>query len=429
MQPKLFIGSSTEALEVAYAIQENLEGNVLSKVWTQGIFELSGHALQNLLDALSEFDFALFIFQPDDVTRIRAETAKSVRDNVIFEMGLFISRLGKDRVYFLVPKVAQGLHLPTDLMGLEPGHYMPPSKPEDLLAALGPFCNKVRRLILTKGPLDKSAHPQAPKQSSVPSSPSKSSDSDLGRNIKVEIGVKQDSFGNTTIFSVPTLFFDRRVGESFPGVRGLQWFNDPKESLNRLTSLFREPLEFEQADGFGVTRDPIWWFRAGSSNPVRVFMRLSDTRCRLDEQELEVDKLAVFRSRFPWQSYIYLETKSDPPIGIRPVTETYIEEMQSSFGYAWEEYAVFQGTPITRECYEDGAAVIDGILTDTGGADLRTHYLSRYNLLITSKFSTINNHKFDSVSQPILNDMLHGKDRFAELHSLIEKLPRHLADG
>jgi hypothetical protein len=37
MKPKLFIGSSTEALNIAYAIQENLQHDVLSKVWTQSL--------------------------------------------------------------------------------------------------------------------------------------------------------------------------------------------------------------------------------------------------------------------------------------------------------------------------------------------------------------------------------------------------------
>ena len=40
-RPKAFIGSSSEALGIAYALQENLEADAEITVWTQGIFEPS----------------------------------------------------------------------------------------------------------------------------------------------------------------------------------------------------------------------------------------------------------------------------------------------------------------------------------------------------------------------------------------------------
>jgi predicted nucleotide-binding protein len=89
MKPKVFIGSSVEALQTAHAIQENLEHDALCKVWNQGIFQLSGNALDDLFNAMKEHDFAIFVFQGDDILKMRNDTVRTVRDNVIFELGLF----------------------------------------------------------------------------------------------------------------------------------------------------------------------------------------------------------------------------------------------------------------------------------------------------------------------------------------------------
>jgi len=69
-RPTLFIGSSSESLDVAYAAQRNLEAVAEAVVWTQGIFELTRSYLESLIDALDDTEFALFVFGPDDVTRI-----------------------------------------------------------------------------------------------------------------------------------------------------------------------------------------------------------------------------------------------------------------------------------------------------------------------------------------------------------------------
>ena len=114
-ETKAFIGSSTEALKTAYAVQENLEHDVLCTVWTQGIFQLSGNALDNLLDAVHGYDFAVFVFQLDDISQIRDVRVRTVRDNIVFELGMFIAVLGKEKVFFLVPKGSEDIHLPTDL--------------------------------------------------------------------------------------------------------------------------------------------------------------------------------------------------------------------------------------------------------------------------------------------------------------------------
>ena len=144
MKAKVFIGSSVEGLNIAYGIQQNLEYDCNPTVWTQGIFQLSSITLDDLLKALENSDFGVFVFNPDDVTKIRNHTFETVRDNIIFEFGLFIGRLGKEKVFFVFPKSENNLHLPTDLLGITPGTYDNTRDDKNIIAALGPFCNQVR---------------------------------------------------------------------------------------------------------------------------------------------------------------------------------------------------------------------------------------------------------------------------------------------
>ncbi len=145
MKPRLFVGSSVERLALAYAVQENLEHSLEVTVWSQGVFDLSRTAMAGLLDTVAESDFAVFVFAPDDVTRLRDKTLHSVRDNVVFELGLFMGALGPERCFMITPRGVDDLHLPTDLAGLTPATYEPERQDGNMIAALGPACNRVRR--------------------------------------------------------------------------------------------------------------------------------------------------------------------------------------------------------------------------------------------------------------------------------------------
>jgi hypothetical protein len=147
MKPTLFVGSSSESLDVAYAAQRNLEDVAEVVVWTQGIFELTRSYLESLLDALEDTEFGLFIFGADDLIRIRGTEMPTARDNVVFELGLFIGRLGRDRTFILMPRSSADFHLPSDLLGVSTATFQPPSRPERLQAALGPACHDIRLAI------------------------------------------------------------------------------------------------------------------------------------------------------------------------------------------------------------------------------------------------------------------------------------------
>jgi len=152
-QSRLFVGSSSESLDLAYAIQKNLEDDAEITVWTQGVFELTKSAVESLLKVLDRTDFAVFVFAPSDTLRLRQKKYLAVRDNVVFELGLFMGKLGRVRTFFVAPKGQTNLRIPTDLAGITVGTYDPRRRDENLEAALGPFCNDVRRQIRKRGAL------------------------------------------------------------------------------------------------------------------------------------------------------------------------------------------------------------------------------------------------------------------------------------
>jgi len=161
MKPTLFVGSSSESLDVAYAAQRNLEDVSEVVVWTQGIFELTKSYLESLLEALDDTEFGLFILGADDLIRIRGTEMPTARDNVIFELGLFIGRLGRDRTFILMPKRSADFHLPRDLLGVSTATFEPPSRPDRIQAALGPACHDIRLAIRKHAVLRNPASPNA----------------------------------------------------------------------------------------------------------------------------------------------------------------------------------------------------------------------------------------------------------------------------
>jgi len=151
MKPRLFVGSSLESLEVGHAVQQNLWQDAEVTVWDQGVFKLSATGLESLLQTLDTHDFAAFVFSDDDLVTIRGEESRSVRDNVLLELGLFIGRLGRDRCFILMPDCAPDLRIPTDLLGATPGIYESKRTDGNLRAGVAPACQDVRAAIRQTG--------------------------------------------------------------------------------------------------------------------------------------------------------------------------------------------------------------------------------------------------------------------------------------
>ena len=71
-RPLLFVGSSTEGLDCAKALQQNLDHALEVVLWSQGVFGLSGGTLETLVQKLQTVDFAALVLTPDDLKIGRA---------------------------------------------------------------------------------------------------------------------------------------------------------------------------------------------------------------------------------------------------------------------------------------------------------------------------------------------------------------------
>lgn len=116
--PVVFIGSSSESLDAAQAIAKFLQNkNLIVKLWTDGVFQASKTAIEDLWTAARDVDFSVIVLSPDDMCISRGKKARIPRDNAVFELGLFTGSLGRERSFVVTPDVTD-LKIPTDLLGV-----------------------------------------------------------------------------------------------------------------------------------------------------------------------------------------------------------------------------------------------------------------------------------------------------------------------
>jgi hypothetical protein len=108
------------------------------------VFRASQYPVESLERELDQSDFAIAIAQPDDQTESREQTKPTPRDNVIFELGFFMGRIGRHRSLLLEPR-GEEVKLPSDLTGITAIAYK--NDPSNVADAMGPACNRVRDII------------------------------------------------------------------------------------------------------------------------------------------------------------------------------------------------------------------------------------------------------------------------------------------
>ena len=147
--PSVFIGSSTEGLEIARAIEVNLQDAAEITLWSHGVFGPGSGYLESLVSALEKFDFAILVLTPDDVVLRKDDVTQAPRDNVMFELGLFMGRLGRNRTFAICSDDPR-MRLPSDLAGVNLQRFKARQDGNEI-AAVSPACTLIRKQVRELG--------------------------------------------------------------------------------------------------------------------------------------------------------------------------------------------------------------------------------------------------------------------------------------
>lgn len=429
-KPRLFIGCAASDLRIAKAIEQNLWREVEVTVWNEDNFDSTHGPLETLVTLSESCDFAILVVSPLDPSR--HDGFKSVRDNVVFELGLFLGALGRDRVFVVGPHSAKDLKLPSDMAGLEPLPYELGRIDGKLQSALAPACTSILDRITALRSSAKN-HPDKEPKHVPPSSPTKAPSGPILESEKrqrlANAGIEIDGKSAIGIPNVAStdFFHSDRFSKAFPGVRDVEWFYDNNAIIARLVRLLKSPLKFYDVAQSGDVSGwlPIWWWRGLSNNAIESFELLSDGKVLLNHQELIPFRLAAVNRGSYYQSFVYVECAADQPTGLYARSHEEVDQQRKERGYCREEFAMFGDRLIHRTEYDDGAAIIDGKPVELhDDAKLRVRYLTPYNFLIAAHESPINSKHFDRDSEHFMNDLLCGRDTFDKLVEKILELPR-----
>jgi hypothetical protein len=107
--------------------------------------------LESLVETASTLDFAALVLTPDDLIESKGKTINSPRDNVLFELGLFMGRMGRERTFAVYNRDVP-IKLPTDLAGVTQTTY-PNYTGNNLAAQVSSACTPILNAIGSLGSL------------------------------------------------------------------------------------------------------------------------------------------------------------------------------------------------------------------------------------------------------------------------------------
>ena len=149
-KPPVFIGSSSEGLGLAKAVFAHLSKETNPKLWTHQLFLPGQYPMDVLEQQLKQNDFAILVASPDDQLIKRGVESRAMRDNLLFEFGLFTGALGRRRAFFLCPD-SPTVELPSDLLGMIVATYdetRANGKADEVASAVEVPCQQILTVIL-----------------------------------------------------------------------------------------------------------------------------------------------------------------------------------------------------------------------------------------------------------------------------------------
>ncbi len=145
---KIFIGSSTEGLNVARKIKSGLKYDAHVDTWADGMFDKPSQSYIEVLEkAVLNFDYGIFVFTPDDKVFSRGKEVNIPRDNVIFEYGMFLGKHTRHKAFFIKPR-GSDIKIMTDLLGITCLDYDPTNG--NLASAVADACDQIREIIASE---------------------------------------------------------------------------------------------------------------------------------------------------------------------------------------------------------------------------------------------------------------------------------------
>ncbi len=144
---RIFIGSSSEELSLAESAKKILEPEFdvtiwNDTVWDTAVFKINNNFLHDLLKATLQYDFGILLGTTDDKVIVREQEMLQSRDNVLFELGLFMGRLGLSKCTFVVEKE---LKILSDIKGISLARFSK-KEPDSFISAI----STVRDLFSTQ---------------------------------------------------------------------------------------------------------------------------------------------------------------------------------------------------------------------------------------------------------------------------------------
>lgn len=142
---RIFIGSSSEESVLAESVKKILEPEFdvvvwNDTVWDTSVFKINNNFLHDLLKATLQFDYGILLGTTDDKVIVRNSEVLQSRDNILFELGLFMGRLGLSKCAFVVEKE---LNILSDVKGISLARFTK-TDPSSFISAISTVASLFR---------------------------------------------------------------------------------------------------------------------------------------------------------------------------------------------------------------------------------------------------------------------------------------------